>query len=551
MRPLYKLLLGLTGLTLIGGHTAHAQQGIGTGTTPPRTTLDVNGPTAAYETTATLSGANPTYQVPAVGQVQLSGTPTGTIGLTTAAAVPGQRLVVYNNTGVPATLNSQLIPAAQAVEFLYSASGWRASAGGGNGVAANNGLSKTGNTVQLGGPLTQATTVTNNGMPLTIDGSGGSTTFTSGGNVGIGTAAGEAAEKLEVNGNIRLGSEPAVATVGPGNYLEFGGNGVNTDVIGLARFNTAVGSAASNNSELRLVLGDDVVAANSSSADRFVLGTTTAASGPGQVNSGTFTPRFFVYSNGSVGIGGDASPAHILNVTGAVQISGRTTCNDGVSIRTNGQPTMEITSTRLNLGNVGANSLGNFYYNSNVGVGNENHVFGGNVVPDADGAKDLGTINSRWGTVYAANGIIQTSDRRLKTNIENLTYGLKDVLKMRPVAYNWKAQPTTNHMVGFIAQEMEQIVPEAVAAPKAAGEHYGMKYTELIPVLTKAIQEQQAQIEALKTANAKLTSANATLQTSLDGKASASTVDALQAALQTLRGEMQTLQAAGTTARSK
>ncbi|GAA4046716.1 hypothetical protein GCM10022409_35970 [Hymenobacter glaciei] len=551
MRPLYKLLLGLTGLPLLGGHTALAQQGIGTGSNPPRTTLDVNGPTAAYETTATLSGASPSYQVPAVGQVQLSGTPTGTIGLSTAAAVPGQRLVVYNNTGVPATLNSQLIPAAQAVEFLYSASGWRASAGGSNGVGANNGLSKTGNTVQLGGPLTQPTTLTNNGMPLTIAGAGGSTTFTSGGNVGIGTA-GTAAEKLEVNGNIRLGSEPAAAFVGPGSYLEFNGNGVNTDVIGLVRYNNAVGSAASNNSELRLVMGDDVVSSNSSSADRFVLGTTTV-SVAGQANFGTFTPRFFVYGNGAVGIGGDASPTHVLNVTGDAQISGRTTCNNGVSIRSTGQPTMSITSTTASIGNVAANSAGNFYYDT---AGNENHVFGGNVVPDVDGmfaneAKNLGNSNARWGTVYCYNGTVQTSDSRLKTNIENLAYGLKDVLKMRPVAYNWKAQPTANHMVGFIAQEMEQIVPEAVEAPKAAGEHYGMKYTELIPVLTKAIQEQQVQIEGLKTANAKLTAANAALQTSLDGKASASTLDALQVALQTLRGEMQALQATGTTARGK
>ena len=189
MTHLYKLLLGAAGLVLLHVHTAQAQQGIGMGSTPPRTTLDVNGPTAAYETTATLSGASPTYQVPAVGQVQLSGTPTGTIGLTTAAAVPGQRLVVFNNTGVPATLNGQLIPAAQASEFVYSASGWRVSAGGANGVAASNGLTKTGNTVQLGGPLTQATAVANNGQALTVAGSGSSTTFAPSGNVGFGIAS--------------------------------------------------------------------------------------------------------------------------------------------------------------------------------------------------------------------------------------------------------------------------------------------------------------------------------------------------------------------------
>ena len=51
---------------------------------------------------------------------------------------------------------------------------------------------------------------------------------------------------------------------------------------------------------------------------------------------------------------------------------------------------------------------------------------------------------------------------------------------------------------------METIVPEAVDVPKTAADYYGMKYNELIPVLTKAIQEQQAQIEALKAQNAAL-----------------------------------------------
>ena len=47
---------------------------------------------------------------------------------------------------------------------------------------------------------------------------------------------------------------------------------------------------------------------------------------------------------------------------------------------------------------------------------------------------------------------------------------------------------------------MNQIIPEVIDIQKDADnkEMYGMKYTELIPVLVKAIQEQQVQIENLK-----------------------------------------------------
>ena len=79
-------------------------------------------------------------------------------------------------------------------------------------------------------------------------------------------------------------------------------------------------------------------------------------------------------------------------------------------------------------------------------------------------------------------------------------------MAMRPVQYFWKTSPDNGQMLGFIAQEIEKIVPESVVAPKNEGEYYAMKYDALIPVLTKAIQEQQAQIEDLKKQNKSLES---------------------------------------------
>ena len=88
------------------------------------------------------------------------------------------------------------------------------------------------------------------------------------------------------------------------------------------------------------------------------------------------------------------------------------------------------------------------------------------------------------------------SDSRIKKNIVNSTYGLATVLKLRPVEYNL----TSNDLkqVGFIAQEVQKLVPEVVTGKEgdlSKGEILGITYSNLVPVMTKAIQEQQKQIE--------------------------------------------------------
>ena len=88
------------------------------------------------------------------------------------------------------------------------------------------------------------------------------------------------------------------------------------------------------------------------------------------------------------------------------------------------------------------------------------------------------------------------SDSRIKKNIVNSTYGLATVLQLRPVEYNL----TSNDLkqVGFIAQEVQKLVPEVITGKEgdlSKGEILGITYSNLVPVLTKAIQEQQKQIE--------------------------------------------------------
>lgn len=109
-----------------------------------------------------------------------------------------------------------------------------------------------------------------------------------------------------------------------------------------------------------------------------------------------------------------------------------------------------------------------------------------------------------------SNAWVTYSDGRLKSQRKTLPYGIATVMQLRPMQY-FQANSTHDEtgnvqilkegapQIGFIAQELEQVVPEAVSRPEnEAKDHWGVDYTRLVPVLTKAIQEQQASIQRLE-----------------------------------------------------
>jgi hypothetical protein len=116
----------------------------------------------------------------------------------------------------------------------------------------------------------------------------------------------------------------------------------------------------------------------------------------------------------------------------------------------------------------------------------------GAIVPANDNDYQIGDATHRWTSVYATNAFIQTSDARQKKDVVALGYGLKEVLSLRPVSFKWQKEPDSRVNLGLISQEVEPIVPEAVVKDSANPETpWAMTYTTLIPVLIKAVQEQQ------------------------------------------------------------
>jgi hypothetical protein len=94
-----------------------------------------------------------------------------------------------------------------------------------------------------------------------------------------------------------------------------------------------------------------------------------------------------------------------------------------------------------------------------------------------------------------------TSDYRLKENVAPMTEALETVAKLKPVTYTWKSNGSDGQ--GFIAHELQEIVPDCVVGDKDAVDADGKpRYQNidtsfLVATLTAAIKEQQAIIESL------------------------------------------------------
>jgi len=122
-------------------------------------------------------------------------------------------------------------------------------------------------------------------------------------------------------------------------------------------------------------------------------------------------------------------------------------------------------------------------------------------------AAEVGSINSTG----SATSYATSSDYRLKHDIQPMTGALAKVTQLKPVTYKWNIDNSESQ--GFIAHELQEVVPECVVGEKNAVETYtdedgneatrpayqGIDTSFLVATLTAAIQEQQALITALTT----------------------------------------------------
>lgn len=89
------------------------------------------------------------------------------------------------------------------------------------------------------------------------------------------------------------------------------------------------------------------------------------------------------------------------------------------------------------------------------------------------------------------NGCDTSSSIRYKENIENLEYGLEELLALRPISFTYKeafSDGDPSRKIGFIAEEMASTVPEVIDYGND-GQVEGIQYGNLTAILTRAIQQ--------------------------------------------------------------
>ena len=111
------------------------------------------------------------------------------------------------------------------------------------------------------------------------------------------------------------------------------------------------------------------------------------------------------------------------------------------------------------------------------------------------GNQELGVDNSGEIIFYSA------SDGRHKKRITSNIKGIEAVMKLKPLEYRWNKDVPNydgNNEIGFIAQEVKEVIPLAVPYDEDKVNMLGIKDRAIIATLTKAIQEQQEMIEELQ-----------------------------------------------------
>jgi hypothetical protein len=245
--------------------------------------------------------------------------------------------------------------------------------------------------------------------------------------------------------------------------------------------------------------------------------------------NGINNERMRITSGGNVGIGTD-SPTTKLDVNGGVKVLNGNTLTllnpantNGSNIRSVTEGDFRVTTggttdalTISNLGNIGLNgktSITKTHADYTLTVQNVDSagygifIRAGGTNPLIDGydynASAIFRV-SGTGVIFAQNTSVQSiSDVRTKENIVNSTDGLDIINSLRPVRFDFKDGFGSNkkNQLGFIAQEVEEIFPDVVDEWIDYNNNSTVYKTVgpagLIPVLVKAIQEQQELIQSL------------------------------------------------------
>lgn len=217
------------------------------------------------------------------------------------------------------------------------------------------------------------------------------------------------------------------------------------------------------------------------------------------------TTRMFLLSDGKLGIG-NSSPGSTLTVgstdgtvPGEITLNPTAASNEGGQINFKRSLNGSTVDWSIDQYGTSASDARFRIFNTselNGMVIKENGFIGmGNSAP---------TVRLQVTGDIIANSIAGSSDARFKTNISPITNSLQKVLALRGVHFNWNTKAFPERMfsdkktIGFIAQEVEKVVPEIVQTENTPEHYKSVHYDKVVALLVEAIKEQQKQINQLQ-----------------------------------------------------
>lgn len=113
----------------------------------------------------------------------------------------------------------------------------------------------------------------------------------------------------------------------------------------------------------------------------------------------------------------------------------------------------------------------------------------------------LTVFNGTTTGTYTTTGWVHSSDRRLKKDISPISNAMSIISQLNGGYYQWKDNKAAGRQVGFIAQDVQEVLPEVVVGKEGdieKGETLGMAYQNIVPVLVEALKEKDRELTELK-----------------------------------------------------
>jgi hypothetical protein len=240
--------------------------------------------------------------------------------------------------------------------------------------------------------------------------------------------------------------------------------------------------------------------------------------------TGPATTAMAITASGNVGIG-TTSPAAALDVNGALVVRGQAPTLTYLGDIDTAKWSSTLGGYNLSFGrdNGGTGyeswSANGRTFGSTVRFTNTNglETYGETHLATNAGNVGIGTTSPSYmlhvnGSVAGVGAYNALSDIRYKKDVQSLAHSLAKILAIRGVTYKWIDEDKygSQTQIGVIAQEIEKIVPEVVTTGSDGVKR--VKYSDLIPLVIEAMQEQNVDLGLLKAENERLKADTAILK---------------------------------------